>query len=141
MAVAATERYIRDQKQRMDEILCNNDDDIVTVLKKIEAYLIETYTESGAWNACVCGQLIQEREAPEVLRQLALSRFQDEEKDIEAQFRQSKKDGELTNSSDVKNLTFKVVTAMHGIGQMALIEPNKTKLAKNIKGSLTSILA
>ena len=140
LAIAATETYIQKQKEIMDDIFLSNDGDIIKLLEYIENYLIEVVSESESCNACICSQLIHESEAPGKLRQLALNRFKEEEKDVESQVKISKEAGTLNDSIDVKKRTFSIVAAMHGIGQMALIESDKTKLIKNIKGSLVSIL-
>lgn len=140
LGIAATESYIQEQKEIMDDIIHTNDGDIATILKEIENHLIEIASESGSSSACICSQLIHESGVPENLKQLALSRFQAEQKDIETQIEKYKSNAPSAISNDVKTLTFKVMTTMYGIGQMALIESDKKSLVKNIRGSLVSIL-
>jgi hypothetical protein len=83
---------------------------------------------------------VYETEAPQALRQLSLSEFRRQEEGIRAQVGKCREQGTLSSSGDVEVLTFRVMIAMYGIGQMALIESNKTKLINSIKGSLVSIV-
>ena len=109
-------------------------------MDKVENYLIDFFSSSESCNACICSQLIFESQAPDKLRQLARNRFNAEIKGFEAQIDKAVKSGDLPGSINVEVLAFRIVATYTGIGQMALVETDKEKLAKNIKGSLTALV-
>ena len=140
LGIAATENYIHNEKTAIDAIFQKHDGDIRTILKMLEDHLIEIVTISGSTNSCILSQLIHDSEAPEVLRKLALERSQEEQILIKNQIEKAKKSGMLENAIDAERLSFRVMATMFGITQMALVQPDKSKLVKGIRGSLVSIL-
>lgn len=140
LAVAATERYIQDETATMDEIIRSNDGDIFSILAEIENYIMDFVSRSESCNACICSQLIYESQAPDSLRQLARDRVNAELEDFADQIEKAIKSGTLPESTDVEVLAFRIVATYSGIGQMALVETDKQKLARNVKGALVSIL-
>lgn len=140
LGIAAAESYIQEQTAIFDEIIRSNDGDIFSILDKIEKFLIDFFTSRESCNACICSQLIYETHAPDKLRQLARNRFNAELKDFETQIEKAVKSGDLPNSNNVEALAFRIVATYTGIGQMALVETDKEKLAKNIKGALTALV-
>ena len=140
LALAATERYIREEGAALDAIFRVHDGDIVAILGKIEDYLIQFSLTNDTFSACICSQLLHESEVPEKLRQLALRRFWEEGRTLQEQIEKCKQNGSLEKFRDVESLTFRILAAMHGVGQIALIEQDRALFAKQVKGVLVSLV-
>ena len=140
LALAATEQYIDAEKGAMDQIFKIHDGDLYSVLDKVEDLMIETLSVKEGKNACICSQLIYESEAPETIRDLALNRFREEQRDFEEQVRKNVNNGNLPSETDVEKFTFRIMIALHGINQVSLIVNDRETLPAKIKGSLVSII-
>ncbi|MEM9491669.1 MAG: TetR/AcrR family transcriptional regulator, partial [Myxococcota bacterium] len=140
LGLAVTVQYIQEEKSQVDDIIHRNDGDIISLLQELEAHLLEIALKNESSSACICSQLLYEFDAPKRLRELAVERIRAEEKDIESQIRKAKKKGTLDDSANVRDISFRIMATMLGVGQLAMVETSKSKLTKSIRGCLVSIV-
>lgn len=140
LGLAATETYIQEQREALDRIIAENQEDIFGLLTAIENHLAEVIVEAAIGDGCIMSQLLDDREAPAHLRQLVLDRLQEEEKAIEAEISKAKKNGSVKHPDSAKVLSWRIMSAMLGVSQMAVLDPSRTRVSQGIKGVLVALV-
>lgn len=140
LATAATQRYLQEQKENLDDIINRKGGDISGFLTELEDHLAEMMTDDPSASGCIMSQLINDREAPQKLRQLALDRLLLEVEVIRAELENAKANGTLSSSADAESLALRIMSMQLGIAQMTLIETDLPKIRNSIKGALVDII-
>ena len=140
LATAATKAYMSEYKENLDELIRNNDGEIVAILTGIENHLVNMFANDSTSSGCIVSQLLNDREAPSGVRQIALDLLQKEVKILSAQLEKAKTNGILNGSAEIEKLSYRIMSMMLGIPQMALLEQDFTKTRKSINGALVSLI-
>ena len=140
LATAATKAYIQDQREYFDGIISANDGDLSGFLAELEEHMADMVDTGSSSSGCILSQLLNDREAPSDLRQLALDRLQIEVVAIQTRVEKAKADGTLSSSTDAENLAFRIMSMMVGIAQMSLIGADPAKVRSSIEGALVAMV-
>lgn len=140
LGLAATEAYISIEKESVDKIFIENDGDIKSILNEIENHLVVFVNESKNESSCIMARLIQDSGAPNSLRQIAIERVNAEINMIEKQLKKAQKTNQISNSHNCHKLASRIMIIMLGTMQFGLIQEDKKKFSKTIKGALTSLI-
>jgi TetR/AcrR family transcriptional repressor of nem operon len=137
---AAVEQYIKEDKSQIDAILSDNHDDIQSFLKALEQHMIDIILGEPEHTACIGSQFVRDSVAPQALRKLVVNRFREEAADITAKVESLLKSrDQISGERDAAFMAFQVVTSLHGLEMMGLVEPDKQAFARRIRGTLTSL--
>lgn len=139
LAKIATEKHISEFMNFMNSIILSCDGDIVQIVKGIENYFIDSIILKDSRSSCVCSQIIKNSESPAFLRELAIDYFKRIQIKLESQIKKSIKNKVVVKNTTDKKLSFRLMTALHGLGQMDLVFEDKNYIVKQLKGTLTSI--
>lgn len=140
LGIAATEHYILHEKLFKEAILRQHDSDIRAILSVLEEQLSDILVNRDVSNSCILSQLVHDGEAPMSVRNLAVERYREEEKQFEEQIQKSKMAGNLPDSVNEKALAFKIMGGIFGMIQMGLIKLDKSDFKRAMRGTLTSYL-
>ena len=140
LALAALSHYVETEKRELDKVFEQYDGDLRGALGAIEERMVHLSALAREKTACVCTQIVRDSVAPSQLREIALERFREEGRELGRQVSKFCEGAGNTEDLDTTSLTFRILSTMHGIDMMGLIEPNKEALAPRIRGSLTGLL-
>lgn len=140
LATAATQAYIQEQREYLDEIIHTKDGDLPGFLAELEDHLAEMVGSGSSSNGCILSQLLNDREAPPGLRQLALDRLHVEVAAIQTQVEKAKANGTLSSAADAESQALRIMSMMLGIAQMSLIGADLAKVRSSIEGALVAIV-
>ena len=137
LALEAVKIYVAAEKEALDRLIYDHAGDLHGLLSAIEDHLITMLSTQDPITACVGSQLVLDSVAPHSLRAIALQRFRDEADDIA---RVVADHVQRTGGAEPQKLTFRIVSAMHGVDMMGQVSEDPGALRGQIKGVLTSLL-
>ena len=139
LATEATIAHIEQDNALLTRFVAQNPGDFPGFLTTLEQEFFIRLERDGVDGLCICTQLIRDRSAPEQLRTIALSYFEQTTGMIQAHIEQSKRAGVLRSDVDAPKLANEAATMMMGMismGQIALASDKRDHMIAALRGTL-----
>lgn len=140
LGLAAVKQYIVYDKIFKNGILSSYPADTKAALTELERQLAEVLQETHVGNSCILPQILHDGEVPESLRRLVVQRFKEEQREFELHIIESQNAGTLGSQVDAAKAASRIMIAMFGVIQMALIMDVKSTIPEMINGNLCNCL-
>lgn len=140
LAEAALQAYLDSEKLRLETVLMEQDGNLPAILSSFEHHLIEMARKRGKHSACIGSQLLRDNATPSKLKEMTARQFRSEAEAIHLQVKKHIAAHPNPHHTSSEALTFRIVSVMHGIDMMGLIEYDEDRLVSQIKGSMVALL-